>query len=68
MIELEDHHPLGRLWDLDVLAPEQGQLSRQDLGFPARQCLVCDEPAHACARSRRHPLARIAHHDTRDRS
>jgi holo-ACP synthase len=32
---LEDHHPLGRLWDLDVIAPREGLLSRQDLGFPA---------------------------------
>lgn len=59
MIELEDHHPIGRLWDLDVLASEQGQLSRRDLGFPARQCLVCDQPAHACGRSRRHPLEAV---------
>jgi len=72
-VELEELHPLGRLWDLDVIAPRQGQLSRRDLGFPARRCLICDEPAHACARSRRHPLeelletiGRIAHeHDLR---
>ena len=59
MIELEDGHKLGRLWDLDVLAPRQGGLSRQALGFPARKCLVCDEPAHGCARSRRHDLAEL---------
>jgi holo-ACP synthase len=56
---LEDHHPLGRLWDLDVIAPRQGQLSRQDLGFPARRCLLCERPAHACGRSRRHPLEEL---------
>ncbi|AWB09193.1 citrate lyase holo-[acyl-carrier protein] synthase (plasmid) [Azospirillum humicireducens] len=53
---LEDDHPLGRLWDLDVLCPMQGGLSRGALGLAPRRCLVCGEPAHACARSRRHPL------------
>lgn len=53
---LEDDHPLGRLWDLDVLCPMQGGLSRTALGLAPRRCLVCGEPAHACARSRRHPL------------
>ncbi len=51
-MELEDRHPLGRLWDIDV-AP----LSRRDLGLPPRRCLVCGEPAHACARSRAHGVA-----------
>jgi len=57
-VELEDHHPIGRLWDLDIIAP-RGRLSRQDLGFPARRCLVCGRPAHACGRSRRHPLEEL---------
>jgi holo-ACP synthase len=55
-VELEDQHPLGRLWDLDVIAPRRGGLSRQELGSPARRCLVCERPAFACGRSRRHPL------------
>ena len=58
-IELEDHHPLGRLWDLDVIAPGQGYLSRQTLGLPARRCLVCDRSAYECGRSRRHPLEEL---------
>jgi len=72
-VELEDHHPIGRLWDLDVIAPGQRHLSRRDLGLSPRSCLVCGQPAHACSRSRRHPLeellstiGRIVHdHDLR---
>jgi holo-ACP synthase len=56
---LEDDHPLGRLWDADVVDGERGSLTRAELGLPARRCLVCMEPAHACARSRRHPLAEL---------
>ncbi len=56
LVALEDTHPLGRLWDLDVLCPVRGGIARGGLGLAARRCLLCNEPAHACARSRRHPL------------
>lgn len=55
-VELEDTHPLGRLFDLDVLSPEGAHLSRQDFGAPARRCLICEKPAAECARSRAHNL------------
>jgi holo-ACP synthase len=55
-VRLEEEHPLGRLWDLDVLDPETGPLSRRALGLGPRPCLLCGEDAHACARSRAHPL------------
>ncbi|WP_291970014.1 citrate lyase holo-[acyl-carrier protein] synthase [Candidatus Symbiopectobacterium sp.] len=53
-MQLEQTHPLGRLWDIDVFCPQQGLISRKALGGGKRRCLLCDEPAHACARSRRH--------------
>lgn len=60
LIGLEDHHPLGRLWDMDVVCPGAVlALSRKHLNLPPRKCLVCDAPAHACARSRQHPLAAV---------
>ncbi|PLN19086.1 citrate lyase holo-[acyl-carrier protein] synthase, partial [Klebsiella pneumoniae] len=51
---LEQSHPLGRLWDIDVICPQNGLVGRQSLGESQRRCLLFDEPAHACARSRRH--------------
>lgn len=56
LIKLEDRHPIGRLWDLDVLAPGGVHLSRKQLGFPARRCLLCERPARECGRCRRHAL------------
>ncbi|MDC7785064.1 citrate lyase holo-[acyl-carrier protein] synthase [Rhodoplanes sp. TEM] len=56
LVMLEETDPLGRLWDLDVAAPGDRAISRRDLGLAPRRCLVCDAPAHACARSRAHPL------------
>lgn len=57
-VELEQSHPLGRLWDIDVATASRG-LSRRDLALPPRACLVCGEPAHACARSRAHGVAEL---------
>lgn len=58
-VELEETHPLGRLWDFDVFSPENGQIGRHSLDLSNRRCLLCDEPAHACARSRRHPMEEV---------
>ena len=56
LVKLENSHPLGRLWDFDVITTHRGGLSRSDFGFPARACLICDRPARECGRSRRHPM------------
>ena len=56
---LEDEHPLGRLWDFDVIDVEGGAISRRALGMPNRRCLLCGEDAHACARSVAHPLPEL---------
>lgn len=59
MTRLEEEHPLGRLWDLDVIDPLRGAISRKSLGLPARRCLLCAEDAHACGRSRAHSLQQL---------
>ncbi|MEG9436019.1 citrate lyase holo-[acyl-carrier protein] synthase [Edaphobacter sp. HDX4] len=58
-VELEGSHPIGRLWDLDVIAPDGVALSRTQLAIPARGCLVCDRPARECGRSQKHSLAEL---------
>ena len=45
---------LGRLLDIDVIAPDGGKISRTEIGLPARRCLLCGNPAPVCARSRAH--------------
>jgi holo-ACP synthase len=56
-IALEETHPLGRLWDIDILTPEGEILSRSALALPARRCLLCGQDARVCARERAHPVA-----------
>ncbi|WP_413723058.1 citrate lyase holo-[acyl-carrier protein] synthase [Sodalis sp. RH24] len=58
-VALEKEHPLGRLWDIDVLFPAGGVIGRRSLDQAGRPCLLCDQPAHACARSRRHPQEEV---------
>lgn len=53
-VALEERHPLGRLWDMDVLTAEGRSLSRTALGHPQRRCLLCGDVAKVCGRSRRH--------------
>lgn len=54
MIELEDHHPLGRIFDLDVLGVNRALLHEKP-----RKCIICDDEAHACSRSRKHTLEKV---------
>ena len=56
MSGLEESHPLGRLFDIDVLAGDGRPLSRTELGLPPRTCLVCGENAKVCARSQAHSM------------
>lgn len=54
MILIEEDFPLGRLYDLDVLDSD-----RKALGIRPRRCLLCEEAAHACSRSRKHDLEEV---------
>ena len=61
-VQVEEEEPLGRLWDMDVLIPgEEGprKLSRSELGYPKRKCLVCDAPAFTCVRAARHKVPEV---------
>ena len=50
MCEIEETHPLGRLYDIDVLDQNGIKLSRPTF----RKCILCDCQAQECARSRKH--------------
>jgi holo-ACP synthase/triphosphoribosyl-dephospho-CoA synthase len=51
---IEEEHPLGRLFDIDVLRKDGEKISRRDKGGPARPCLICGGDAFVCGRSRAH--------------
>jgi holo-ACP synthase len=53
---LEDSHPLGRLFDLDVITADGTPLSRQSVGRSPRKCLICGQEALWCMRNRTHSI------------
>ena len=55
-VSLEDSEALARLFDIDVLNCEGQKLSREDFSLPPRRCLLCEEAAVVCARSRAHSV------------
>lgn len=52
MTKLEEEHPLGRLYDIDIIGIDGMKLSRHAF----RKCLICDCQAQECARSRKHSV------------
>lgn len=62
---MEEEHPLGRLFDIDVIACDGEPISRAALGFGCRTCFICGGPVWSCARSRRHPVQELAEYAER---
>lgn len=58
MVDIEDHHPLGRLVDLDVYS-SQTSISRKDLGYAPRKCFLCEKDAHLCSRGQTHSFLEL---------
>lgn len=58
-IQLETEHPSSRLIDLDVYATDGTQIDRGCLGHESRPCLVCDQKAVDCIRSKRHSFEEV---------
>lgn len=56
---IEETHPLGRLFDIDVLTDEAVPISRQSVGLPPRRCLVCGREARFCMRNHTHTTEEI---------
>lgn len=52
MTAIEETHPLGRLFDIDVIAPDRTKLSRSTF----RRCFICNAQAQECASSRKHSV------------
>ncbi len=57
---IEDTHPLGRLFDLDVIGPDEVPVPRAAIGQSPRKCLICGNEARYCMRSGAHSQAELA--------
>lgn len=52
---IEEQHPLGRLFDMDVLDTDGTKLERESL----RGCMVCGAPGRICASRRLHSVSQL---------
>ncbi len=57
--KIEDIHPLGRLFDMDVLDESLNKLDRDVVGGGDRNCIVCGAPGRGCASRRVHSVAEL---------
>lgn len=57
--ETEELHPLGRIFDIDVIRPDGAKIPRTDLGASGRACILCGKPAFICGRSRAHSTEEV---------
>lgn len=56
-IKFEEDNPLGPISDINVFAVENDQVSaitREELGSPARKCIICDKTGHECKKNKNH--------------
>lgn len=54
-VSIEENHPRGRLFDMDVIDVDGKKISRGTY----RKCLICGCQAQECASSRRHTVAQM---------
>ena len=59
LCEMERGLPIGALFDFDLHGADGVRIGREAVGEGPRRCLVCESEAHACARSRAHPLQEV---------
>jgi len=59
MVDIEDSCRLGRIFDIDILKQNGDKISRQEINFSNRTCLLCQEEAHVCSRSKKHPVEEL---------
>ena len=60
--DIEDSHPLGRLFDIDVMGADGTPISRQVVGSEPRRCLLCDHEARWCMRNHSHSQEELMAH------
>lgn len=60
-INFEESFKLGRLFDVDVMSKDDKgyQLSRTQLGFEPRKCLVCNNNAKYCVKEQKHSIEEV---------
>lgn len=59
MVQIENSSLLGRIFDIDILKVSGEKISREDIGVHNRTCLICNDFAHLCSRSKKHSMEEV---------
>ncbi len=59
---IEETHPLGRLFDIDVFDTGGLPVPREAVGLQLRRCMLCDNEARWCMRNRTHTQEELHNH------
>jgi len=63
LMDIEDHHPLGRMIDLDLYSKKTtSSLKRSSYGKPLRKCYICELDAAVCIKNQTHGLDELLTH------
>lgn len=57
-VSIEEKSQAWRVFDIDIITSD-GSISRDLMGLPPRKCLLCNNNAKVCARSRKHPIEEL---------
>ncbi|MCY6354679.1 citrate lyase holo-[acyl-carrier protein] synthase [Clostridium sp. ZS2-4] len=58
-IEIEDKHILGKCIHIDVYDKNKNKITRKDLGYPEKKCILCDNPWIKCVKENIHSKEEI---------
>lgn len=59
MLEIESIHPIGILFDIDVIDKNGDKIERHLLNGKERKCIICNKNAKECARNRTHTATEL---------
>ncbi|SKA90402.1 holo-ACP synthase [Caloramator quimbayensis] len=57
-ISIEDSHPLGRIFDIDIYDLNKVPLSRREFGR-SRPCIICTDDARECIALKKHSFEEV---------
>lgn len=58
-VGMETAHPIGRLFDIDVIDEFGKPITRETVGYASRTCFLCGNDAKICGRSRTHSVKEL---------
>ncbi len=59
-VGIEETHPIGRIFDIDVIDSDGTTLRGDIAGRAERTCLICGGPVWECSRSRKHSAEELS--------